>query len=117
MKSSNNYLTPTKQNPVFRAECDYTGFIEEGTQWKDYVVTTENNMVTASTFAVNFTNGISELHQWIMDHPWLLKTYPKAKYHLYMIDGSLDKWGDVNYKKVYTITTSRAKQLISCNSL
>lgn len=101
------YIIPTKQDPVFQADCDHFGYIETGI-WKSHLV----GNCTSSTFALDFTEAIVELHQWILDNEWILTEYPKAKFGIGIIDGSVDKNGDAIKKQVYSISVAKAKRLL-----
>ena len=104
---TSNYITPTKKNILFKAECDYFGYIEN-TIYKDMLI---GNCVT-STFATSYIDAVNMLHEWIKENDWVKKEYPKAKFNIYSVDGSLDKNGERLDKKVYTISASKAKKFI-----
>ena len=102
-----DYIIPTKTEPVFSAECDYFGTIDG--MYKDWLITSIN--VCGSTFGINFTDSVTSLHIWLQDNPDVIKMYPKAKFSIDVIDGSL-KNGEYVRKTVYSITASKAKKYV-----
>lgn len=107
----NDYITPTKERPIFVAVNDWFGYIEVGL-WKEYAVETEEGCRSVGrTFALHFMEGINDLHQWIIDNPEVVKEYPKCSFKLYEINGEL-KNGEVVKNHVYTISASRARKYL-----
>lgn len=104
-KDDNKYIIPTKENPVFLAECDYFGYIDG--IYKRHLV---GNCVS-DTFGIDFTKSVNDLHEWIKESE-AVTDYPKCKFNLYVKDGTLDKDGDSIMKKVYTISASKAKRFL-----
>jgi hypothetical protein len=105
MKNS-DYIIPTKEHPVFLADCDYIGYID-GTYKKHLL-----GNCSSDTFGIDFAKAVNDLHEWIKEHSHLIEEYPKCKFNLYISDGSLDKYDDAIRKKVYTISARKAKKLL-----
>ncbi len=106
------YIILTKDNPIFIAECDYFGNIEE-TMYKDWLIE-ELNLV-GRTFATNFAHAVNKLHEWIIEanEEWgVLKEYPKCKFNIWVVDGAVIKNGQDVRKKVYSISASKAKKYL-----
>lgn len=104
---SNEFIIPTKSNPIFKAECDYFGYIETNV-YKDALM--RNN--TTSVFEISFMDSVNELHKWIKENEYILNEYPKCKFNIYAVDGSCDKFGEYVMKKVYTISATKAKKYL-----
>ena len=102
-----NYIIPTKKNPVYTAECDYFGYIETEF-YKDLFV----NNSYCSTFALNYKDAVNKLHEWIIDNKNILNEYPKCKFNISLVDGTIDKYNNKKEKKVYTISAIKAKKLL-----
>jgi hypothetical protein len=111
MKTEEEYIRPTKDNPVFVASCDYFGYIEEST-WKDYLVETSRGDSVGRTFALHYKQAVNRLHEWIQENPEVLASYPKCKFDILLVDGTYDKFDSAIQKKVYTISATKAKQLL-----
>ena len=109
---TNDYITPTKQSPVFVATCDYFGYIEE-LRYKDYSIADEadNCQHVGRTFGIHFKDAVNRLHEWIQDNPHVIKEYPKCKFDIFLLDGSMDRY-QTKQVKVYTISARKAKQLL-----
>lgn len=105
--NTSNYIIPTKKNPVYTAECDYFGYIETRF-YKDLIV---NNSI-CSTFELNYKNAVNKLHEWIIDNKNVLNEYPKCKFNIELIDGTINKYNGTKRKKVYTISANKAKKLL-----
>jgi hypothetical protein len=105
-----DHITPTKEDPVFNAYNDWFGFISNGL-YKDYMVDTGDCLSCGHTFGVRFAKAVNDLHQWITENEWVFAEYPKSKFGIEMIDGSLKK-GEVKYVKVYEISAAKAKKLL-----
>lgn len=103
---TSKYITPTKKNPIFTAECDFFGYIETK-YYKDFVV--DNSY--CATFALYYKDAVNKLHEWIIDNEKILSLYPKCKFNIYLIDGTMGKYGKKE-EKVYTIRASKAKKLL-----
>ena len=99
---NDEFIIPTKANPVFKAECDYFGYIETGV-YKDALMSN----TTTSVFEISFMGAVNELHKWIKENEYILNEYPKCKFNIYAVDGCNDKFGDYIMKKVYTISVKK----------
>lgn len=110
-EEENKYIRPTKKSPVFVAQCDWFGFIEENL-WKEYLVNTPDGGHIGRTFAIRYHDAVNGLHEWIKENPETLKEYPKCKFDILLVDGSWDRHNDPVRKKVYTISAAKAKQLL-----
>lgn len=99
------YITPTKKSPVFTANCTYTGFFEGA--YKMWSI----GDTAGATFALSYTDAISKLHELIIEYKHLIEDYPKCKFEIEMIDGTI-KEGQVAFKKVYSISASKAKKFL-----
>ena len=107
-----DYIRPTKANPIFIAECNYFGFIEDGNLWKEYEMETRDGLTGGYTWEIYYEKAIIRLHNWLKENKEAITEYPKAKYTIYLLDGSLDKRGERKLEKVYEITTKKAIQLL-----
>jgi len=63
-KSEHEYIIPTKERPVFKALCSDFGYIERGI-YKDWNIVSDKYNCVGSTFALNLTDAITALHQYI----------------------------------------------------
>lgn len=106
--TTTDYIIPTKNRPVFTAHCDYFGRIDGVITYKDWTI----GDIGGDTFATSFKDAVNYLHEWIEENKWCIEEYPKCKFIIEMIDGSLDKRRDIIYKNVYTISASKAKKLL-----
>jgi len=84
--NSSKYITPTKENPVFKAECDWFGFIETGL-YKDWFLEEVN--IVGATFALSFADAVNKLHEWISENYEVLTDFPKCKFTILMMDGTV----------------------------
>lgn len=113
MTDSEKYIIPTKESPVFTAVCDWFGYIEDS-PYKDYFI--EMNGATGGcvgrTFATRYADAITRLHEWIVENKQVLEDWPKCKFEIRAVDGSYDKWEQVQDKVVYTITASKARKYL-----
>ena len=113
------YIKPTVDSPVFTAECDYFGFIECGA-YKMHSVQSPNEEweTIGDTWAIGYHDAIVNLHEWIRDNPQVLKDYPKAKFHIRLVDGRWNQKLDQKREEtVYTISAKKAKRLLSLSYL
>ncbi len=102
------HIIPTKQVPVFMAHCDYFGYIEAG-YYKNYYIPGAHTC--GSTFDICYQSAVNRLHQWIIDNPGVISDYPKCKFELYAIDGTVK--GDKHVvTKVYEISAAKAKKYL-----
>jgi len=105
------FITPTKDRPVFRAVCTYFGYIENR-RYKRWEVPSDNGTLCGDTFAVSYEDAISMLHEWIKENRSVLVDYPKASFELYVFYGKLDKYGESIIEKVYSISAKKAKKFL-----
>jgi len=94
----------------FTAECDYFGYID-GSYRRIDVTDPENNITTMQPFEYNYTEAISSLHAWIIENDGI-NAFPKAKWNIYLVDGSFGKFGQLGDDKVYSISSAKAKKLL-----
>lgn len=104
------YITPTKENPVFVADNDYFGYIEG--VYKDYKVDNGENSSVGATFGTSFTQAVNDLHEWIKEADYLLKEHPKSKFSIYAVSGEMGKYDQPRQIKVYTISAAKAKKYL-----
>jgi len=110
METTNN-ITPTKESPVFVAYNDYLGRIERSL-YKEWEIKEKDCWSCGTTFALRFTDAIVELHKWIQDNEAFINEYPKSNFYIEVVNGSIDKKGNVVHTKVYSITAKKAKQYL-----
>lgn len=105
-KEISKYITPTTKDPVFSAYCSVFGSIETN-YYKDYMV----NFCIGSTFATNYIDAVNNLHQWIKENrDFVIKN--KASFELSLINGNIDKYGDILHTKIYKLSFKTIKSLI-----
>ncbi len=122
MMKKQEYITPSKNRPVFIAECTDFGYLtgedlydSEGDLiiykpfYKNWFVQEhkEGGGLRGETFATSYLDAINYLINFIKDYKALTGS---TKYIIYMFEGKLDKWGSGRYKKVYTLTEMQAKK-------
>ena len=108
MLNSKEYITPTKQRPVFAAVHDYFGYIERGF-YKDSLVRSH----LSTTFALSYADAVNALHEWIQQNPDNVLEYPKATMTIYSLDGRWDAKNSLPVRtKVYEIKASKAKKYL-----
>lgn len=106
------FITPTPEHPVFTATCDYFGYIEES-PYKRYAVETPDNCThLGTTFATSFADAVTRLHEWIAEHPHIVRDYPKCKFTIECVNGSFTKYNELAYEVVYSITAKKAKRFL-----
>ncbi len=105
MKSTDNQAFTR----FFLAECDYFGYIEGS--FKDVEVQESENILIMHPFEYNFTRAIADLHEFIINDD-MINEFPKAKWNIYLVDGSMNDYGDINRSKVYSISSAKAKKLL-----
>ena len=97
---SQEYIKITKEEPIFVAECDHFGYIETTTYKAAQI---GDSLI--HPFALDYTEAIINLHKWIKETN-SISEFPKAKWNIYVINGTFDKSGERIEKKVYSITVS-----------
>jgi len=107
MEIKNEYIIPTKENPVFRVVNAYEGYtVNDFGTYKDWSIKNDKRWATGETTAPNLPDAMQALFAHIRMNDWK----QKASYVIEMIDGSCDKFGDVIYIPVYKITMKQAKK-------
>ncbi len=101
-----DYIIPTKENPSFHASCDYFGIID-GPYKAAFV-----GKCTTSTFALKYTQAINDLHDWIVKNAHVIDYYPKSRFTIFMMPGTVNKNGDSVQKVVYSLSAANAKLLL-----
>lgn len=107
MNNKEDYIQPTIDTPIFKCYNDYFGYIEDS-MYKDWEIHKGNLWSVGSTFAIDLTNAILKLHNYIKENKGTIA--PKSKFSILMVDGSLNKRGEINEKKCYSISMKQAKQ-------
>lgn len=107
MDNKNEYIKPTKDNPIFKCYNDYFGYIED-TIYKDWEIHEGDLWIVGRTFAINLSNAILKLHDYIKEHQEYIEA--NSKFTIVMVDGTLNKYGEINEKKCYSISMKQAKQ-------
>lgn len=102
------YIVPTRKNPLFQATCSYFGTIETNV-YKNALI----GNTTTSVFACSYVEAITELHNWIETNWWCIDENPKCKFEIMMLDGSVDKYGEIERRAVYTISARKAGKLLT----
>lgn len=105
MKDNQIYITPTKENPVFKAYCTDFGYIEQDF-YKRWEVKYESVWCVGSTFSLDLTDAIIRLHEFIKSYKG---QNPNTRYEIYLVDGTTDKHGNLKDTKVYSISEKNAK--------
>lgn len=107
MENQKDYIKPTKDNPIFKCYNDYSGYIEDSI-YKEWVIHEEDVWIVGSTFATDLSGAIVKLHDYIKEHKEWIKS--SSKFTIVMVDGSLNRYGEVNEKKCYSISMKQAKE-------
>jgi len=102
-----DYITPTKDNPVFISQNMYSGYIIDS-EYKDWESKNEQYWVCGETTALTLTDAIEAIHKHIQN----CKEYinPDTKFDVYMLDGTCDKYGEPIRTKCYSISMKQAKK-------
>lgn len=106
------YITPTKDNPVFIAHCDYWGYIEENF-YKEWEIKNENGWIIGRTYALSLDKAIANLHEFIKEYFSSGKSSlpGKAKFSIAMIDGTWnEKYNERKEYKCYEISVNQARK-------
>ena len=104
------YITPTKERPVFVAYCNAFGCIDKR-MYKSWNVKNDKTNSVGDTFALSFADAVNSLHEWIKDHAQFVVENPKCKFIIQVING-VTKYDDVVFTDVYEISASKAKKYI-----
>ena len=106
--ATKDYINPTKENPVFVAENSYSGYIVNEYLYKGWEVKNEQQWICGETTALHLTDAISETHKHIQAFGNSINK--DAKFVIFMIDGSVDKFGEPIRTKCYSISMKDAKK-------
>lgn len=107
MKTNNEYIIPTKENPVFQVLNMYEGYIvNDHNTYKDWSIKNENAWVVGETTATTLPGAMQALFSHIESNP----DKERAKYVIEMIDGTCDKYGGPIRVPVYKISMRQAKK-------
>lgn len=101
------YITPTKEYPVFKCYNDYSGYIEQ-TLYKQWQIKEGSHWTIGYTFALNLTDAIRYLHEFIKENKEEIN--PKSKFTIVMMNGKINKHGDIEETKCYSVSMKQAKQ-------
>lgn len=104
--AENQYITPTKENPIFKAHCSDFGYIEQEF-YKCWEIRTKELWLIGNTFSTNLTNAIVRLHEFMKSYE---PATSKTKYEIFFFDGTIDKYGNSKEIKVYSITEANARK-------
>lgn len=98
----------SKENPVYTLENDWVGTLDVS-RYKMWTI----GDLCGDTFALSYRGAIDRLHDYLEDGDfnYLLQEYPKSKFIIYRLDGSLDKYGEVKREKVYSLSVKQIKKL------
>ena len=105
---TNAYITPTKENPIFTARCNWFGPLEG--IYKESIVEFGNVTSCMSTYGLSLSEAIVSLLNYATDEKEYLLSENNTKLFIEMVDGTI-KGGEVNHKKVFTLTSSQIKLL------
>ncbi len=100
------YIIPTTEYPVFKALCLDFGFIEESF-YKEWNIVSENCNMVGATYALSLSDAISKLLEFIPAYENINK---KSKFHIIMIDGTVNKYGEPIEVVAFSITYKQSKQ-------
>lgn len=106
MSNKKDYIKPTKDTPIFKCYNNYFGYIEDY-MYKDWEIHKESVWSVGATFAIDLSYAIQKLHDYIKENKDSIE--PNSKFAILMIDGSLNKRGEINEKKCYSISMKQAK--------
>ena len=81
--------------------------------YKDWEIRNGEGIIcTGGTFAISFANAVERLHEWICENNWAVQEYPKAVFGIEVIDGTLDRRGEIRRVEVYRISAGKAKKYL-----
>ena len=107
-----DYIIPTKQSPVFTAYCEDFGTIEASI-YKDWnIKKVDVCSMVGSTFALHYHDAVINLHEWIKENADYVKGLKKINFVISEVDGSMNGWGEVKYKPVYSINPIKARKYL-----
>ena len=96
----------SKENPVYTLENDWIGTFDVPM----YKMWTVADMF-GDTFALSYRGAIDRFHDYLEDGEFndIMRMYPKSKFVICRIDGSVNKHGEIKREKVYSLSV---KQII-----
>lgn len=101
------YITPTKENPVFRVINTYEGYIVNDCHtYKMWNIKNDTCNMVGETSATSLPGAMEALFKHIQNNP----DKEAAKYTVEIIDGTVDKRGEPVYRTVYKISMKQAKK-------
>lgn len=116
------FITPTKENPIFIAQCSkYGGQIGEyDTNYPEWAIIGKKGTYVGKVFAISLDEAKEKLHQYINDFKF--KNELKTKFSISVTYGELSyswlfKNEDVKFDLVYQISMKEAIDKGICNSL
>ncbi len=101
------YIKPSKDHPVFKCYNSYFGYIEQEF-YKQWEIRDSQRWTIGYTFATSLTDAINRLHVYIKENKESIPL--KSKFHIVMMDGTIDKKGYINESKCYSISLAEAKK-------
>ena len=107
MDNETDYIKPTKDNPIFKCYNNYFGYIEDS-MYKQWEIHEDNVWIVGSTFATDLSGAILQLLDYIKEHKESIES--NSKFTIVMMDGSLNKKGEISEVKCYSISMKQAKQ-------
>ena len=100
-----NYITPTKQRPVFQVWNTYAGYVV--TDYRTYMeweIKSDICHVVGETTAIDLPGAMEAL----FSHIKLNLGMTKSAFAIEMLDGTMDKYGEPKRNRIFTISMSQA---------
>lgn len=104
----NKFITPTKESPVFRVMDMYTGFTITEVSYKCWMMDTHRGKLGGETSAIDLLYAIEIVHNYFKENYENMNKGRRVA--IEMVDGSLDKYGEAQYTKCYTLSFAQAKK-------
>jgi hypothetical protein len=97
--------------PILRVSNDWFGYIERST-YKDVTLEDDRGLTTITPYAYKLSEALSELMEYVNseDGNWIFDEYPKSRFVIEVVDGTLNKFGDINYKRLMSIRLTDLKK-------
>ena len=102
-----DYITPTVKEPVYQIINTYTGETITGLRFKDWKIKSEYGTISGITSARDLKEAIVILLDYIRENSDYLS---KSSFVIEMINGSVDKHGEPEIVKCYSISMRQAKK-------
>lgn len=102
-----NFITPTKENPVFVVQNMYSGTCMDG-GYKEWEIKTDNHVDGGLTASLTLAGAIEAAHEYVHDNYQYCNQ--DVRIEVQMIDGTLDRYGDPKRIKAYSISFREAKR-------